>query len=147
MTRIALFALGLSALVPLPAIAKPVEVVAEIRGAMPTGITVTPGGRVFLNFPQWGDESPFAVAELIGGRLVPFPDTPFNRPGGDDPVTHLLSVQSVVSDGADRLWILDTGASHNPSPEAPSSSPWTLRPAMWFAPSRSGRTSCFRAPT
>ncbi|UOM36677.1 major royal jelly family protein [Acuticoccus sp. I52.16.1] len=110
MTRIALFALGLSALVPLPAIAEPVEVVAEIRGAMPTGITVTPGGRVFLNFPQWGDGSPFAVAELIGGRLVPFPDTPFNRSGGDDPVTHLLSVQSVVADGADRLWILDTGA-------------------------------------
>ena len=114
MTRIAVLALGLSALVPIApvaAVAEPVELVAEVRGAMPTGITVTPGGRIFLNFPQWGDASPFAVAELVGGRLVPFPDTPFNRPNGTaDPVDHLLSVQSVVADAMDRLWILDTGA-------------------------------------
>lgn len=110
MQRIAVLALGLSALAPVAAPAEPVELVAEIRGAMPTGITVAPGGRVFLNFPQWGDGSPYAVAELIGGRLVPFPNTPFNRPDGDDPSAHLMSVQSVVADGVGRLWVLDTGA-------------------------------------
>ncbi len=106
----AILALVLSVLFPAAAFAEPVEVVAEIRGAMPTGITVSPDGRIFLNFPQWGDESPFAVAELVDGQPVPFPSTSFNRPEGADPQAHLLSVQSVVADDEGRLWILDTGA-------------------------------------
>jgi hypothetical protein len=40
------------------------EVVATFnQGPMPTGITVSRTGRIFLNYPYWGDPSDFAVAE------------------------------------------------------------------------------------
>ena len=96
--------------IPAVAAAADVETVATIRGAMPTGITVAPSGRIFVNFPQWGDGSPFAVGEIVAGEVVPFPPTPLNDPAGDDPARHLVSVQSVIADGSGRLWILDTGA-------------------------------------
>lgn len=87
----------------------PVQVVANVKGAMPTGIAVSANGRIFLNFPQWGDNSPFAVGEWKKGRLVPFPATDFNRINTSDPTHHLISVQSLITDGVGRLWVLDTG--------------------------------------
>ena len=89
---------------------RPVEIVASLPGAMPTGVSVAPDGRIFLNYPQWGDHPAFAVGELKDGRVVAYPDAALNAPEGADPATHLLSVQSVVADGRNRLWILDTGA-------------------------------------
>ncbi|MCK8787728.1 major royal jelly family protein [Roseomonas sp. NAR14] len=85
-------------------------------GPMPTGVTVSARGRIFVNFPRWGDDVPFTVGEIRGGRVVPFPDAAINRPDRDRPGGTLLSVQSVVVDAADRLWILDTAA---PSFSAP----------------------------
>jgi len=98
-----------------PAFAEPatvgkVEQVAVLKGAMPTGVTVAPSGRIFLNYPQWGDNPKFTVGELKGGRVVAYPDQAINSPDSNSPKTHLLSVQSVVADGRNRLWILDTGA-------------------------------------
>lgn len=89
---------------------EPVEVVADLPGAMPTGVTVAPGRRIFLNYPQWGDDPPFAVGELRDGSVHAYPDAAMNRNGTDDPAAHFVSVQSVVADGANRLWVLDTGA-------------------------------------
>ncbi|KGD72808.1 gluconolaconase [Tatumella morbirosei] len=91
------------------AIGKP-EVVATFSGAMPTGITVTKTGRIFVNFPRWGDDVPFTVAELKGNKLVPYPDATINTADNAAPRTHLLSVQSVVADGRGCVWILDTAA-------------------------------------
>ena len=51
-----------------------IEQVATFDGAMPTGVTVAPNGRIFVNFPQWGDNAPFTVAELVDGKAVPYPD-------------------------------------------------------------------------
>ncbi|MGG6265495.1 hypothetical protein ACQ4M3_05760 [Leptolyngbya sp. AN03gr2] len=48
------------------------EPVAYFNGAMLTGVTVSHGGRIFVNFPRWGDEVPFTVAEIRDGRPVPF---------------------------------------------------------------------------
>ena len=93
-----------------PARAAGLDTVADLTGPMPTGITVAPNGRIFINYPQWGDNPGYAVAELRDGVPVPYPDTALNTPRGTDPETHLLSVQSVVADARDRLWILDTGA-------------------------------------
>lgn len=93
-----------------PAGAAELETVANLTGPMPTGLTVAPNGRIFINYPQWGDAPGFAVAELRDGVPVPYPDTALNAPRGADPETHLLSVQSVVADARNRLWILDTGA-------------------------------------
>lgn len=79
-------------------------------GPMPTGVSVSAGGRVFVNFPKWGDEVPFTVAEIRDGRVVAFPDQFMNNPAGDDDPKAFVSVQSIVVDPADRLWVLDTGA-------------------------------------
>ncbi|MER6954056.1 L-dopachrome tautomerase-related protein [Streptomyces sp. NPDC000618] len=86
------------------------EVVARFWGAMPTGVTVSCRGRIFVNFPRWGDDVPFTVAELRGGKPVAYPDAEVNRQDASDLAGHFQSVQSVVADGADRLWILDTGS-------------------------------------
>ncbi|MFD9283498.1 L-dopachrome tautomerase-related protein [Streptomyces mirabilis] len=86
------------------------EVVARFWGAMPTGVTVSRRGRVFVNFPRWGDDVPFTVAELRGGKPVAYPDAEVNRQDASDLAGHFQSVQSVVVDPADRLWILDTGS-------------------------------------
>jgi hypothetical protein len=50
------------------------EPVALFDGAMPTGVTVSHQGRVFVNFPKWGDEVEFTVAEIREGLSVAFPD-------------------------------------------------------------------------
>lgn len=102
-----------TALVALPAIAQnvgEVEQVATFTGAMPTGVTVAPNGRIFVNFPRWGDDVPFTVAEVRGGKTVAYPDPAINRGDAADPATTLISVQSVVADARNRLWVLDTAA-------------------------------------
>src|SRR5919199_5559578 len=86
------------------------EPVAHFHGAMPTGVTVSHQGRIFVNFPKWGDEVAFTVAEIREGRPVAYPDEAFNRTNPNDLAAALVSVQSVVVDPVDRLWILDTGS-------------------------------------
>jgi sugar lactone lactonase YvrE len=86
------------------------ESVAQFNGAMPTGITVSQKGRIFVNFPKWGDKVPFTVAEIRDGRPVAYPNEALNRTNPNDLAAALVSVQSVVVDPADRLWILDTGS-------------------------------------
>jgi sugar lactone lactonase YvrE len=95
---------------------EPVEVVAKFDGAMPTGVTAAPGGRIFVNFPQWGDKSPIAVGEVKDGEVVPYPDVETNTADVALADRRFISVQSVVADGAGRLWVLDTGS---PGFEAP----------------------------
>ncbi|MGW2773652.1 L-dopachrome tautomerase-related protein [Streptomyces olivaceoviridis] len=85
------------------------ETVATFDGAMPTGVTVSRGGRVFVNFPRWGDDVPFTVAEIRHGKPVAYPDREVNTPDTTAPERHFLGVQSVVVDAADRLWVVDTG--------------------------------------
>ena len=87
-----------------------IEQVAAFTGPMPTGITVSRGGRIFVNFPRWGDQVDFTVAELKNGRAIAYPNPEINRPNTGDISKSLVSVQSVVVDPQDRLWILDTGS-------------------------------------
>ncbi len=98
------------------------EAVATFNGPMPTGVTVSHSHRIFVNFPRWGDEVPFTVAEIVGGKAVAYPNAEVNEwPGRSLPnpnafmdeaanQTHFVSVQSVVVDPMNRLWVLDTGA-------------------------------------
>ena len=86
------------------------EPVAHIEGAMPTGITVSHEGRLFICYPKWGDDVAFTVAEVRAGRPVAYPSTPLNQPRDAHDPHALVSVQSVVVDPVDRLWILDTGS-------------------------------------
>jgi len=79
-------------------------------GPMPTGVSVSATGRIFVNYPKWGDDVPATVVELVDGTPVPFPSEEWNSPKSDDDEGALVSVQSIVVDPADRLWILDTGS-------------------------------------
>lgn len=111
---------------PKEKLAGRLETVAQFYGPMPTGVTVSRRGRIFVNYPRWGDNVPFTVAEIKNGRAVPYPDLGLNT-FGDNGVraslsmeksararnereTSLVGVQSVVVDPLDRLWILDTGS-------------------------------------
>jgi sugar lactone lactonase YvrE len=86
------------------------ELVASFEGSMPTGVTVAPNGRVFVNYPRWGDPVPFTVAEIRGGKAAAYPDENVNRLDPARPKETFVSVQSVVADAKNRLWVLDTGS-------------------------------------
>jgi len=88
------------------------EEVARFNGPMPTGVTVSNQGRIFVNFPKWGDPVEYTVAEVKNGKTQAYPDADLNRCAeGDDPASKLVSVQSVVVDPTgNRLWMLDTGS-------------------------------------
>ena len=86
----------------------PLEVVAAFHDNMPTGVTVSDQGRIFVNFPRWGDDVPFTVAEVKNGKPVAFPNAEMNRADTDNPQDSFLSVQSVVIDPEGTLWVLDT---------------------------------------
>lgn len=87
-----------------------IEPVFEFHDAMPTGVSVAADGRIFINFPRWGDDVPFTVGEILDGKVVPYPDARINTFDPARPGESLASVQSVVVDAANRLWILDTAA-------------------------------------
>jgi len=95
---------------PAEEVAGMLEPVAHFYGAMLTGVTVSHQGRIFICFPKWGDDVKFTVAEVRNGEAVAYPSQQFNDTNPDDPAAALVSVQSVVVDPADRLWILDTGS-------------------------------------
>lgn len=86
------------------------EVVARFFDAMPTGVTVSASGRIFVNFPRWGDPVPFTVGEVVHGAVVPYPNAEVNTWPAPDARSRFVSVQSVVVDASDRLWVLDTGS-------------------------------------
>ena len=52
--------------------------VAHFNDAMPTGVTVSQKGRIFVNFPRWGDEVSFTVSEVREGKAVAYPDEAMN---------------------------------------------------------------------
>ena len=86
------------------------ELVHAFPEQMPTGVTVTDDGRIFVCYPRWGDPVAFTVAELRGGEEVAYPDAAFNVFDPQRPGECLVSVQSVVVDPLGRLWLLDTGS-------------------------------------
>ncbi len=77
---------------------------------MPTGTSVSQKGRIFVNFPRWGDSVTHSVVEIKDGQEIPFPNTEINQYDPKLSKDRLVSVQSVVVDDKDRLWILDTGS-------------------------------------
>lgn len=86
------------------------EVVARFFGPMPTGVTVSRSGRVFVNYPRWGDPVKFTVAEVVNGQARAYPSAKISTYDPHRAADTLVAVQSVVVDPRDRLWILDTGS-------------------------------------
>lgn len=88
-----------------------VETIAEFQGLQLTGVTVSEGGRIFVNFPRWREGVPLAVAEVNPetGAYSPYPNEDWNaweinQPPREDA---FMAVQSVVSKG-NELFVLDT---------------------------------------
>ncbi len=79
-----------------------IEQVASFSGPMPTGVTVSANGRIFVNFPRWGDKVDYTVAEVKNGRTVAYPNAQINRLNPSKQADSLVSVQSVVIDPQDR---------------------------------------------
>jgi sugar lactone lactonase YvrE len=94
---------------PMEKPAGKLEIVGAFAGAMPTGVTVSKTGRVFLTFPRWGDKVEANVAELKDGKIVPYPNAEINQLHVDRPSECLMTVQSAIVDPLDRLWLCDTG--------------------------------------
>lgn len=86
------------------------ELVHSFYGAMPTGVTVSETGRIFVCFPKWGDDVKFTVAEIKGNQLQPYPNLETNLTNLGNIAMSFISVQSVVADGRGTLWVLDTAA-------------------------------------
>lgn len=87
------------------------EVVHTFSGAMPTGVTISETGRIFVCFPKWGDDVPFTVGEIVNGTLKAYPNLEVNTSNDKvQPSATFISVQSVVADGRGTLWVLDTGS-------------------------------------
>ncbi|MEW1683625.1 L-dopachrome tautomerase-related protein [Streptomyces sp. NPDC093594] len=91
------------------------DVVAEFSDLMPTGVTVTDEGRLFVSFPRWGDDVPFTAAEVVNGQAVAYPSAEINAWAPEGDPDSLVSVQSVITDPAGHVWLLDTG-SHSFAP-------------------------------
>jgi sugar lactone lactonase YvrE len=85
------------------------EEVASFPNQQITGVGVSAkSGRVFVNFPNWSDDHFLSVAEIVNGQPQAFPDEEWNKPGPAG--SRFVSVQSVVVDNEDNLWVLDPAA-------------------------------------
>lgn len=70
----------------------------------------TSTGRRFVSYPRWEDPVRYTLAELKNGREVPYPAAGVIRRGNvRDPQNNMVSLQGLIVDGRDRLWVLDTG--------------------------------------
>ncbi len=73
-----------------------IESVVTFSGPMPTGVAISKEGRIFVNFPRWGDAVDFTVAEVKAGKPLPYPEAAMNRQDQTNQADHFQSVQSVV---------------------------------------------------
>jgi sugar lactone lactonase YvrE len=76
-----------------------------------SGIAAARDGRLFLSFPRLDSPpAPVTLAELIDGRIVPFPDELVNVDDPTDPAHRFVSVHGIALAPGGRLHVLDTGA-------------------------------------
>jgi sugar lactone lactonase YvrE len=87
------------------------ELVAEFPDHWPSGIAPARDGRIFLSFPRVDPvPAPATLAELIDGKLVPFPDELVNTIDPTDEKHRFVSVHGIALGPGNRLLVLDTGA-------------------------------------
>lgn len=89
-----------------------IKVVAEINPPYPdmSGIAVSSDNRIFLSFPRHADNhTEFALAELINGKPVPFPNKDIVYPSAKPCSEWLVSPHGIYMDKNDILWVLDDG--------------------------------------
>ncbi len=87
------------------------ELIATFPEAMPTGVAVSLENRVFVCFPRSMDDLPeFSLVEVRrNDRQSAFPSEEISRLDVSRPTQTFVSIQSVVLDALNRLWVLDVG--------------------------------------
>lgn len=68
-----------------------------------TGVAVSKSGRLFTNYPHWDGPYLDALVEIRDGKKVPYPDSTWSR-------HKFTSVQAVVIDEKDRMWVVEPRA-------------------------------------
>ncbi|WP_342151267.1 L-dopachrome tautomerase-related protein [Methylorubrum sp. SB2] len=85
-------------------------VVAAQAPTTPTGLTLSPDGRMFLFMPRFDDRTVFTAGEVfLDGRVVPYPSEAANKPDPAKAGERLFHVPNGVVDARGRLWLLDAG--------------------------------------
>ncbi|WP_242010596.1 major royal jelly family protein [Acetobacter musti] len=86
------------------------EVIGALPDPGPSGIAVTPDNRVFLTFPRHAeDHNHPALAELIDGKAVAWPDEKTTRQSSLPISQRLISPHGMTTDAKGRLWLIDDG--------------------------------------
>ncbi|ACB95741.1 L-dopachrome tautomerase-related protein [Beijerinckia indica] len=86
------------------------EIVAQFRDPGPSGVALTPDGRLFIGFPRHADNHNKAtLAELRDGKLIPYPNAAMSLPSEAKPSARLVSVHGMTTDTQGRLWVIDDG--------------------------------------
>ena len=86
-----------------------------------TGVTASPDGQIFANFPFWSDDHTDSVLNVGSGKeAIRFPNNEWNLKN-EAPGKRWVCVQSVVVDDQGFLWVLDPAAPkmENPVPGGP----------------------------
>ncbi len=85
--------------------ASSLETVHEFAPPMPTGVTVSRSGRIFVNYPRWGDPVDFTVGEIRNGKAAAYPDADTNQPEIPKQAERFISVDAkrITQRGPDQL--------------------------------------------
>ena len=89
--------------------------VASSGNVMMTNAAVSPGGRLFGNFPRWTDVPTPSVGEATpDGRFKPFPGGDWNewRPGLP-PGDRFVCTHGLYADRENNLWAIDDASPHH----------------------------------
>ncbi|MGY4533202.1 sugar lactone lactonase YvrE [Pseudomonas sp. TE3786] len=81
--------------------------VADLGHRRAVGLSVSSTNRLFITFPGRTADNEFSLAEVIDGKLLPYPDQNWNAQSG---VEHkrFVSPQAAFVDAHDNLWVLDS---------------------------------------
>ncbi|WP_416357157.1 L-dopachrome tautomerase-related protein [Aureimonas phyllosphaerae] len=86
----------------------------------PTGLAISPKGRVFVMMPRFTGKEPYTLGEVApDGSVTPYPDQGTNTPDPERPQATLFHVPNGVFDRAGKLWLLDAGLPNGSGPPVP----------------------------
>jgi len=86
----------------------------------PTGLAISPEGRVFVMMPRFDGEVPYTLGEVArDGSVTPYPDAVANAIDPDAPQRSLIYVPNGVFDTQGHLWVLDAGLPEGKGPPVP----------------------------
>ena len=76
----------------------------------PTGLAISPAGRVFVMMPRFSADVPYTLGEVAAdGTVTPYPDQATNDIVPAEPQRHLFHVPNGVFTPDGHLWLLDAG--------------------------------------